>query len=148
MKRLNLIIFVFLLSVLFNLNSISIVRAQTSQMGADYLVEIGKGYYEDGNMEEAMHEFSKALMIQANHKEAREYLNAALEERSEEVFMLALRNVAEAQGVQSLSTVSSEDEVAPPLHSDDSGSHLSRLSSLLEMLGFRLAVEARGAVSA
>jgi DNA-binding phage protein len=30
--------------------------------------------------------------------EAIEYLNAALEERSEEIFMLALQNVAEAQG--------------------------------------------------
>ena len=80
--------------------------------------------------------------------EAREYLNAALEERSEEIFMLALRNVAEAQGVQGLSTVSSEGEDAAPLRSDDDSSQLSRLSSLLEMLGFRLAVEARGAVSA
>ncbi len=90
-------------------------------------------------------ELLKALKDPA---EAREYLNAALEERSEEILMLALQNVAEAQGIQSLPTVSSEGEGAAPLRSDDDSSHLSRFSSLLEMLGFRLAVEARGAVSA
>ena len=90
-------------------------------------------------------ELLKALKDPA---EAREYLNAALGERSEEVFMLALRNVAEAQGVRSLSTVLEEGEVEPPSRPDDDSSHLSRLSSLLEMLGFRLAVEARGAASA
>ena len=88
-------------------------------------------------------ELLKALKDPA---EAREYLNAALEERSEEIFMLALRNVAEAQGLQDLSTT--EVEVGAPLPSDDDSSQLSRLSGLLEMLGFRLAVEARGAASA
>ncbi|MBA3968044.1 MAG: putative addiction module antidote protein [Nitrospirales bacterium] len=76
--------------------------------------------------------------------EAEEYLNAALEEGDPELVLLALRNVAEAQG-----------GVAPPAEkaklnreslykilSERGNPELKSLDALLYALGFRLAVTA------
>lgn len=68
--------------------------------------------------------------------ESAEYLNAALAEGSGELFLLALRNVAKARGIESLS-----DEVQS--HVDrllfgESRSQLSNLSALLRKMGLKL----------
>ena len=90
-------------------------------------------------------ELIKALKEPA---EAVAYLNAALEDGSEEVFMVALRNVAEARGVQEFSAAQPGSGSAEPLGPDDDSPRLSSLSTLLKVLGFRLAVEARATLSA
>ncbi len=61
--------------------------------------------------------------------EAAAYLNAALEEDSTELFLLALRNVAQARGILSFEI--------------DEHPHLSNLAALLDNLGLKLAVEVR-----
>jgi DNA-binding phage protein len=77
--------------------------------------------------------------------EAIAYLSAALEDGSEEILMMALKNVATAQGVEELPMVP-PGEQAHDL--SDRGPRLATLSNLLKILGFRLSVEARGVASA
>ena len=67
-----------------------------------------------------------------NPREARAYLNAALEEGDIQMFLKALRNVAEARGVKR----GSKGGEKPSIQSID---------ALLSSLGFRLAVERRDA---
>lgn len=90
-------------------------------------------------------ELIKALKDPA---EAVAYLNAALEDGSEEIFMVALHNVAQARGVQEFSAAEPGNGSAEPQNSGDASHRLSRFSDLLKTLGFRLAVEARGAIPA
>ncbi len=89
-------------------------------------------------------ELIKALKDPA---EAVAYLNAALADSSEEIFMMALRNVAKARGIEEFSAAQPGSESSDPLSSADDIPRLSRLSTFLKMLGFRLAVEARATLS-
>lgn len=61
------------LTVIFLLNPFS-ANASTSQDGADYIVGIGEKALKDGDVSEAIHEFSKALMLDPDNKKARWYL--------------------------------------------------------------------------
>ncbi len=74
--------------------------------------------------------------------EAAAYLEAALEEGSNEEFLLALRNVAEAKG---LATVSKESrlnrESLYRMLSKKGNPQLSSLSALLKSMGLRLSVQ-------
>jgi DNA-binding phage protein len=65
----------------------------------------------------------------ADPAEAVSYLNSALKECSDEFFLLALRNVAEARGVTMYETLA---ETAKP--------HLSHLVAILDALGLTLSV--------
>jgi DNA-binding phage protein len=65
--------------------------------------------------------------------EAAAYLNAALEEGSVELFLLALQNVAEARNVQSFST--------------EKNPRLSNLAIVLDQLDLRLAITSKEPVS-
>jgi probable addiction module antidote protein len=82
-------------------------------------------------------------------EEAAAYLNAALEEESqdaEELFLLALRNVAEAYGVAKLAVEAelSRESLYRTL-SAKGNPRLSTIGALLDALGLRLAVEVKAA---
>ena len=61
--------------------------------------------------------------------------------------MVALRNVAKARAVQEFSAAEPGSGSAEPLGSADDSHRLLKLSALLKVLGFRLAVEARSTLS-
>ena len=79
-----------------------------------------------------------------NPREAEEYLNAALEEDDPELFLLALRNVTEAQGgvAQLARKTKLNRESLYKMLSERGNPELKRLDALLHALGFRLAVVA------
>ena len=75
-------------------------------------------------------------------KEAAAYLNAALEDGSQEVFMLALRDVADAKGISDLAKKSGLNrENMYRILSEKGNPQLGSLSVLLENMGLKLAVE-------
>jgi probable addiction module antidote protein len=75
-------------------------------------------------------------------REAENYLNAALEEGDPELFLLALRNVAEAQGgvAQLAEKTKLNRESLYKMLSERGNPELRSLDVLLHALGFRLAV--------
>lgn len=75
-------------------------------------------------------------------REAEEYLNAALEEDDPELFLLALRNVAEAQGgvAQLADKTKLNRESLYRMLSARGNPEFRSLDALLHALGFRLAV--------
>lgn len=77
--------------------------------------------------------------------EAAEYLNAALEEGDKNVFLLALRNVAQARGgIRKLSARARLNrESLYRMLSARGNPELRSLGALLESLGLRLAIEAK-----
>ena len=83
-------------------------------------------------------------LIQAlrDPREAVEYLNAALEDGDPEAFLLALRNVAEAQGgvAQLAEAAKLNRESLYRMLSDRGNPELRSLDALLHALGFRLAI--------
>lgn len=82
-------------------------------------------------------------------EEAAAYLNAALEahaEDAEALFLLALRNVAEAHGIAKLATGAALNrETLYRTLSTRGNPKLSTIGSLLDALGLRLAVEVKAA---
>ncbi len=82
-------------------------------------------------------------------KEAAEYLTVALEDDSPDVFLVALRNVAEAHGMKKLAKGAElSRESMYRMLSDQGNPQLSSLTSILHELGLRLAVEVGDPVSA
>ena len=77
-------------------------------------------------------------------REAVEYLNVALEEGDPEAFLLALRNVAEAQGgVAKLAEAANLNrESLYRMLSNRGNPEFRSLDALLHALGFRLAIAA------
>ncbi len=71
--------------------------------------------------------------------EAAEYLNAALADDSEEIFLMALRDVAEASGKIKLAEhfASNHDDIDALL----SEKNTPKLNELLKSMGLKLAVE-------
>jgi len=93
--------------------------------------------YEDG--------LKKAL---ADPDEAAAYLNAALEDGSQDVFLLVLRDVAEARGLTRLARETSLNrENMYRILSEKGNPQLSSLKALLDSLGLKLAVEAKHAAA-
>lgn len=87
--------------------------------------------YEDG--------LKAALM---NPFEAAAYLNAALEEYDQEVFLLALRDVAEVHGFSQVAqTAYLNRENLYRMLSSSGNPQLSSLNALLHSFGLRLAIE-------
>ena len=78
-----------------------------------------------------------------NPKEASAYLNAALEEKNTSVFLLALRNVAEAFG--GLGKISKKAKLNREsmyrMLSKKGNPEIASLEAVLESIGLRLAVE-------
>jgi probable addiction module antidote protein len=79
-----------------------------------------------------------------NPAEAAAYLNAALEDGSQEVFLLALKDVCEAKGISAVSKESQLNrENMYRILSRKGNPTLSTLKTLLDTAGLKLAVEAR-----
>ena len=81
----------------------------------------------------------------ADPLEAAAYLNAAMEEGDKELFLLALRNVAEARigGMAKLAQATGLNrESLYRMLSEDGNPGLKSLDRLLRALGLRIAVEA------
>jgi len=82
-------------------------------------------------------------------EEAAAYLNAALEEQAEdaeELFLLALRNVAEAHGIAKLATEAELNrETLYRTLSTRGNPRLTTIGALLDALGLRLAIEVKAA---
>ena len=81
----------------------------------------------------------------ADANEAAAYLNAALEDGDPEVFLLALRNVADARlgGMSKLAEATGLNrESLYRMLSEQGNPELNSLSRLLHALGLKLAVEA------
>ena len=76
-------------------------------------------------------------------RRAAEYLNAALEEGDPEVFLLALRNVAEAQGgvARLAEKAGLNRENLYRMLSERGNPELRSVDAILHALGFRLAIE-------
>ena len=75
-------------------------------------------------------------------KEAEAYLNASLEENDPELFLLALRNVAEAGGGMSKFAKKARlnRESLYRMLSEKGNPQLDSLTQLLDVMGFRLAI--------
>jgi probable addiction module antidote protein len=77
---------------------------------------------------------------------AEAYLNAALEDDDSRVFLLALRNVAQARGMSKLAAKSKLNrESLYKMLSKGGNPSLQSLGALLNGLGFRLLVESKDA---
>jgi probable addiction module antidote protein len=80
----------------------------------------------------------------ADPKEAAAYLNAALEDGSQDVFLMALRDVAEAKGMAKIAKESMLNrENLYRILSEKGNPQLSSLNALLETIGLKLAIEVR-----
>ena len=81
--------------------------------------------------------------------EAAEYLTAAIEDDSPDIFLLALRDVAEAHGMKRLAEDAQLNrESMYRMLSDQGNPQLSSLTAILHQLGLRLAVEVDEPVAA
>jgi len=79
-----------------------------------------------------------------NSKEAAAYLNAALEDGSQDVFLLALRDIAEAKGITALSrdAMLNRENIYRIL-SSRGNPQLSSLMALLESLDLKLTINVK-----
>ncbi len=79
-----------------------------------------------------------------NSDEAAAYLDTALEENDQEIFLLALRDIAEARGFSKVAqdTLLNRENLYRML-SSTGNPQLSSLITLLRSLGLRLAVEVK-----
>lgn len=88
-----------------------------------------------------------ASLIKAlkNPEEAAAYLNAALEEGDEELFLVALKNVAEARG--GMAKLSHLTKLSRPnlyrVLSKTGNPEIQTLTNILDIFGLRLAIEAK-----
>lgn len=79
-------------------------------------------------------------------RDAVEYLNAALAENDPRLFLLALRNVAEARGMRALATQTRLNrENLYRMLSAQGNPQLSSLSALLDAMNLRLAIQLKPA---
>ncbi|MBF0466368.1 MAG: putative addiction module antidote protein [Nitrospirae bacterium] len=77
-------------------------------------------------------------------EEAAAYINATLDENSREAFLLALRNIADARGFVNVSRKANlSRESMYRMLSEKGNPKLSSLSSLLDSLGLKFAVEVK-----
>lgn len=82
-------------------------------------------------------------------EEAAEYLNAALEEDSNELFLLALRNVAEAHGMKRLAEDAQLNrESMYRMLSAQGNPQFASLCAILKPLGLKLSIQVKPAVPA
>ena len=74
--------------------------------------------------------------------EAAEYINAALEDGSQEVFMMALKDVADAKGISKLAKESNLNrENLYRILSLKGNPKLTSLTSVLHSMGLKIAIE-------
>ncbi len=76
---------------------------------------------------------------------ATEYLNEALREGSQEIFMLALRDVAKAKGISMVAKETDLNrETMYRMLSEKGNPNLSSLNKILNTLGLTLTIETKG----
>ena len=81
------------------------------------------------------------LQALQNPQEAAEYLTAALEDGASAVFLLALRNVADAQGMKTVARKAQLNrENLYRMLSEQGNPQLGSLTALLDALNLRLAI--------
>lgn len=81
-------------------------------------------------------------------REAAEYLTAALEDGSPDVFLLALRDVAAAHGMKRIAQDTQLNrESLYRMLSDEGNPRLSSLTVILKRMGLRLCIEANETVA-
>ncbi|MGL6341825.1 MAG: DNA-binding protein [Waterburya sp.] len=75
--------------------------------------------------------------------EAREYLNAALEDENPEIFLLALQDVVEANSIMSelARDNNRENQILSEIISEKGNPQLNSVRSLLNQIGLKLAIE-------
>ena len=90
---------------------------------------------------------AELLVSLKNRREAVSYLNAALEDGDPELFLLALRDVAEAQGgmteIAGKSGLNRENLYR--MLSEKGNPELASMTALLEALGFRIQIKMKKA---
>ncbi|MFZ0544010.1 MAG: addiction module antidote protein [Candidatus Promineifilaceae bacterium] len=94
-------------------------------------------------MNQIVAKYEEGLNISlTNPEEAAAYLNAALEENDQEIFLLALRDIAEARGFSQVAqeTLLNRENLYRML-SSTGNPQLASLNALLRSMGLRLAVE-------
>jgi probable addiction module antidote protein len=117
------------------------LNAKTSQTRRDIGETIGAG-----NMARSVPYDDYLIESLKDHRLAEAYLNAALEEDDPRVFLLALRDVAQARGMSKLAARSNLNrESLYKMLSKRGNPSLQSLGALLNGLGFRLAVESKDA---
>jgi probable addiction module antidote protein len=80
--------------------------------------------------------------------EAAEYLNAALEDGTQDVFLMALRDVAKAHGLTRLARETALNrENMYRILSEEGNPQLSSLKALLDSLELKLSIEPKRAVA-
>ena len=96
-------------------------------------------------MSEATVRYEEGLKVDlTDPEEAAAYLNAALEDGDQEVFLLALRDVTEARGMaQTAREAGLNRESLYRMLSPAGNPQLSSLNALLHGVGLRLGVEVR-----
>ena len=78
----------------------------------------------------------------ADPMEAAEYLNAALEEGSQEVFLMALKDVANAKGISEIARETDLNrENLYRMFSENGNPKLKSLNSVLHSVGLKLSVQ-------
>lgn len=78
-----------------------------------------------------------------NPAEAAEYINAAIEEGSEEMLVLALQDVAKAMQIDDPAYQGSFEKSSPAsIFSAEDGARLCRLGVIFQRMGLKLGVEA------
>jgi probable addiction module antidote protein len=78
--------------------------------------------------------------------EAAEYINAAIEENDLDTFLLALRDVAEAQGMSTISRRAKLNRVSVyKMLSHRGNPHLESVMHLLQAAGLKMSVKVRSA---
>jgi probable addiction module antidote protein len=86
------------------------------------------------------------ISLLKNRTQAEAYLNAALEDSDPRVFLLALRDVAKAQGISSVANRSKLNrESLYKMLSKRGNPSLQSLGALLDSLGFRLTIASKDA---
>ena len=74
--------------------------------------------------------------------EAAEYLNAALEDGSQEIFLMALKDVANAKGISEIARLTNLNrENLYRILSTDGNPKLKSLNSVLHSVGLKLSIE-------
>ena len=82
-----------------------------------------------------------------NPIEAAEYLNAALEDGTQEIFLMALKDVANAKGISEIARETNLNrENLYRIFSTNGNPKLKSLSSVLHSVGLRLSVEVENRV--
>lgn len=101
-------------------------------------------------MSKASRPYKESLLEDVkDREEAAAYLTAALEDGSPDVFLLALRDVAEAHGMKRLAEGAQLNrESMYRMLSDQGNPQLSSLTAVLQELGLRLAIQASDPVAA